>query len=56
MALAKTGVQIIGVALYNRFGVYGTNFGWGKPSKVEIAMVDKGLCFGLAESKDGDGG
>ncbi|KAK7340653.1 hypothetical protein VNO77_21362 [Canavalia gladiata] len=56
MALAKDGVQIVSVAGSNRFGVYGIDFGWGKPAKVEIMSVDRGLTIGLAESRDGKGG
>ncbi|XP_027349535.1 phenolic glucoside malonyltransferase 1-like [Abrus precatorius] len=56
IALAKEGVEVMGIAGSNRFGVYGIDFGWGKPSKVEITSVDRGLTFGFTESKDGKGG
>ncbi|KOM29968.1 hypothetical protein LR48_Vigan843s003000 [Vigna angularis] len=36
----------------NRFGVYETDFGWGRPAKVEITSIDRGLTIGMAESKD----
>ncbi|XP_061365901.1 malonyl-CoA:anthocyanidin 5-O-glucoside-6''-O-malonyltransferase-like [Gastrolobium bilobum] len=52
-ALKSEGVELMGLAGSNRFGVYGTDFGWGRPAKVEIISVDRGLTFGLAESKDG---
>ena len=55
-SLAKERVEILGVAGSNRFGVYGSDFGWGKPAKVEITSVDRALTIGLAESKDGNGG
>ncbi|KAL5095796.1 hypothetical protein RYX36_000123 [Vicia faba] len=55
-SLASEGVEIIGVAGSNRFGVYETDFGWGRPEKVEIVSIDRGLTIGLAESKDGNGG
>lgn len=55
-ALAREGVEILGIAGSNRFGVYGIDFGWGKPSKVEISSVDRALTIGLAESRDGSGG
>ncbi|QCE12670.1 shikimate O-hydroxycinnamoyltransferase [Vigna unguiculata] len=55
-ALAKEGVEILGIAGSNRFGVYGYDFGWGKPSKVEIASVDRALTMGLAEKRDEKGG
>ncbi|XP_058736464.1 phenolic glucoside malonyltransferase 1-like [Vicia villosa] len=55
-SLVSEGVEIIGVAGSNRFGVYETDFGWGRPEKVEIVSIDRGLTIGLAESKDGNGG
>ena len=48
-SLAKERVEILGVAGSNRFGVYGSDFGWGKPAKVEITSVDRALTIGLAE-------
>ncbi|CAL5191099.1 unnamed protein product [Lathyrus oleraceus] len=54
--LASEGVEIFGVAGSNRFGVYETDFGWGRPEKVEIVSIDRGLTIGLADSKDGNGG
>ncbi|QCE12672.1 shikimate O-hydroxycinnamoyltransferase [Vigna unguiculata] len=55
-ALAKERVEMIATAGSNRFGVYGNDFGWGKPSKVEIASVDRALTVGLAEKRDEKGG
>ncbi|KAK7412931.1 hypothetical protein VNO78_04704 [Psophocarpus tetragonolobus] len=49
-------VKTLGIAGSNRFGVYESDFGWGKPAKVEIMSLDRGLVIGLAESKDGNGG
>ncbi|KAE9605034.1 hypothetical protein Lal_00036730 [Lupinus albus] len=46
----------IGVAGSNRFSVYGTNFGWGNPTKVEITSVDRGITIGMTESKNEKGG
>ncbi|KAK7374622.1 hypothetical protein VNO80_08058 [Phaseolus coccineus] len=54
--LAKEGVEIIGIAGSNRFGVYENDFGWGKPSKVEIASIDRALTIALAENRDDKGG
>ncbi|CAJ1828453.1 unnamed protein product, partial [Sphenostylis stenocarpa] len=56
--LRQEDVQIIGVTMSNRFGVYDTDFGWGKPAEVEITSLDRSTCpcIGLAESKDGSGG
>uniref|UniRef100_I1KWG1 Uncharacterized protein n=1 Tax=Glycine max TaxID=3847 RepID=I1KWG1_SOYBN len=55
-SMAKEKVEVFAIAGSNRFGVYGTDFGWGKPAKVEITSVGRGLTIGLAESKDGNGG
>ncbi|GAU19868.1 hypothetical protein TSUD_170940 [Trifolium subterraneum] len=54
--MTSEGFEIIGVAGSNRFGVYEIDFGWGRPEKVEIVSVDRGLTIGLAESKNGKGG
>ncbi|XP_045794434.1 phenolic glucoside malonyltransferase 1-like [Trifolium pratense] len=56
MSMASEGIEIIGVAGSNRFGVYEIDFGWGRPEKVEIVSVDRGSTIGLAESKNGKGG
>ncbi|KAG6777501.1 hypothetical protein POTOM_017324 [Populus tomentosa] len=50
------GAALLGVAGSNRFEVYGTDFGWGKPEKVEITSIDRTGAISLAESKDGNGG
>ncbi|KAJ1435336.1 Transferase [Sesbania bispinosa] len=56
MAMTIEGIKGMGVAGSTRFGVYGTDFGWGRPSKVEIVSVDRGLTIGMTERKDGKGG
>ena len=33
-------------------GVYEIDFGFGRPAKVEITSIDRGLTIGLTESKD----
>ncbi|KAE9604878.1 putative isoflavone-7-O-beta-glucoside 6''-O-malonyltransferase [Lupinus albus] len=48
----RLGVELIGVAGSSRFGVYENDFGWGKPSKVEITSVDRGLTIAISETKD----
>ena len=40
----------------NRFDVYKTDFGWGRPKKVDMLSVDGLRAMGLADSRDGDGG
>ncbi|EEF34762.1 malonyl-CoA:anthocyanidin 5-O-glucoside-6''-O-malonyltransferase [Ricinus communis] len=45
----------VGVAGSPKFEVYGTDFGWGKPDKVEISSLGNG-SMSMAESRDGNGG
>ncbi|KAK7394400.1 hypothetical protein VNO78_14928 [Psophocarpus tetragonolobus] len=48
-------VRIIGVAGSPRFDVYSTDFGWGRPNKVEMASIDRTGAFCLSDTKNGDG-
>ncbi|XP_010450690.1 PREDICTED: phenolic glucoside malonyltransferase 1-like [Camelina sativa] len=50
------GAQVLTVAGSTRFGVYGLDFGWGKPEKVVVVSIDQGEAISLAESRDGNGG
>ncbi|XP_021910777.1 phenolic glucoside malonyltransferase 1-like [Carica papaya] len=54
--VSNTNVQTFSVAGSTRFGVYGTDFGWGKPKSVEIVSIDGNGAFSMAESRDGSGG
>ncbi|CAL0314721.1 unnamed protein product [Lupinus luteus] len=55
-SLLSEGVEVMSIAGSTRFGIYDTDFGWGKPNKVEITSVDRSLTFGTADSKDEKGG
>ncbi|KAF8389924.1 hypothetical protein HHK36_024443 [Tetracentron sinense] len=44
------------IAGSTRFGVYETDFGWGRPIKVEPPSIDITGAISLAESRDGSGG
>ncbi|CAL1404102.1 unnamed protein product [Linum trigynum] len=46
----------VGVAGSPRFGVYGVDFGYGRPEKVEITSIDRTSAMSMAESGDGSGG
>ncbi|CAI0452696.1 unnamed protein product [Linum tenue] len=46
----------VGVAGSPRFGVYGVDFGYGRPEKVEITSIDGSSAMSMAESGDGSGG
>ncbi|KAI9396266.1 hypothetical protein POPTR_004G103300v4 [Populus trichocarpa] len=56
MKEAAGGAALLSVAGSHQFEVYGTDFGWGKPEKVEITSIDRTGAISLAESKDGNGG
>ncbi|GFY86971.1 hypothetical protein Acr_05g0006100 [Actinidia rufa] len=36
-----------------RFGLYKTDFGWGRPRKVETTSIDNNGAFSLSDSRDG---
>ncbi|KAH9779862.1 Malonyl-CoA:anthocyanidin 5-O-glucoside-6''-O-malonyltransferase [Citrus sinensis] len=46
--------RLLGVAGSNRFDVYGSDFGWGKPKRVEI-ILDRAISNYLVESRNGGG-
>ena len=48
-------VIVVRVAGSPKFEVYETDFGWGKPKKVEISSLQAGT-ISMAESRDVDGG
>ncbi|XP_057447714.1 phenolic glucoside malonyltransferase 1-like [Lotus japonicus] len=39
-----------------RFEVYGVDFGWGRPKKVDVTSVDRTGAFSLSDSRDIHGG
>ncbi|KAL1202792.1 Phenolic glucoside malonyltransferase 1 [Cardamine amara subsp. amara] len=48
--------QFIVASGSTRFGVYGLDFGWGRPDKVVIATIGQGNGISMADSRDGNGG
>ncbi|ESQ46589.1 hypothetical protein EUTSA_v10000635mg [Eutrema salsugineum] len=50
------GSQVLSVAGSTRFGVYGLDFGWGRPERVVVVSIDRGEAISMAESRDGNGG
>ncbi|XP_042406744.1 anthocyanidin 3-O-glucoside 6''-O-acyltransferase-like [Zingiber officinale] len=48
--------QPLTVAGSPKFHVYGTDFGWGRPKKVEITSIARTGAVSVAESRDEDGG
>ncbi|TYI45646.1 hypothetical protein E1A91_D13G052800v1 [Gossypium mustelinum] len=52
---SKTG-RLISLAGSPKLRVYDTNFGWGKPRKVEVMHVESGQTISMAECRDEEGG
>lgn len=50
------GLRVLSIAGSPRLAVYGIDFGWGSPKKVEVISIEEGEAMSLAESRDGDGG
>ncbi|CAA7055491.1 unnamed protein product [Microthlaspi erraticum] len=50
------GSQVLSAAWSTRFGVYGLDFGWGRPERVVFVSIDHGQGISMAESRDGSGG
>ncbi|KAF7813167.1 phenolic glucoside malonyltransferase 1-like [Senna tora] len=49
-------VRIFTLAGSHRFDVYGNDFGWGRPKKVEIVSIDETGAISLTESRNKNGG
>ncbi|KFK22497.1 hypothetical protein AALP_AAs67487U000200 [Arabis alpina] len=52
----KESSQFGTVAGSTRFGVYESDFGWGRPVKVDIVSIDQGEAISMAERRDESGG
>ncbi|KAM5581193.1 phenolic glucoside malonyltransferase 2 [Rosa sericea] len=48
--------RIYSIAGSHRFEVYDTDFGWGRPKRVEVISIDKTGAISLSDSKNGGGG
>ncbi|KAH7847500.1 hypothetical protein Vadar_026846 [Vaccinium darrowii] len=49
-------VSLFSITGSPRFESYNTDFGWGRPKKVEIVSIEKSGAFSLSDSRDGNGG
>ncbi|KAL5992239.1 hypothetical protein ACLOJK_013155 [Asimina triloba] len=49
------GERVVTVAGSPKIRVYDTDFGWGKPKKVEIISIEETGAIALAESREGGG-
>ncbi|KAK9924922.1 hypothetical protein M0R45_033263 [Rubus argutus] len=47
--------RIYSISGSHRFEVYDTDFGWGRPKKVEVISIDKTGAISLSDSKNGGG-
>lgn len=52
--VVKTG-RVLAVAGSPKFGVYETDFGWGRPKKFELVHIGAYGSFSLSESRDEEG-
>ncbi|KAJ4900876.1 HXXXD-type acyl-transferase family protein [Raphanus sativus] len=52
----KPGTQTGSISGSNRFGIYTSDFGWGKPVNSEIVSIDRNEAFSMSERRDGPGG
>ncbi|CAN8233044.1 unnamed protein product [Cochlearia groenlandica] len=52
----KWGSQFGSVAGSTRLGVYGSDFGWGRPVKTEVVSIDRNEAVSMSERRDEKGG
>ncbi|XVF29438.1 hypothetical protein REPUB_Repub15cG0121000 [Reevesia pubescens] len=52
----KFGGHVITVAASPKLGVYGIDFGWGRPTKTEVAHIGSFGSISMAESREEEGG
>ncbi|XP_058092126.1 malonyl-coenzyme A:anthocyanin 3-O-glucoside-6''-O-malonyltransferase-like [Magnolia sinica] len=55
-SIVVSGENFLTVAGSPKFRVYETDFGWGKPVKVEVISIERTGAISLAESRDEEGG
>lgn len=56
MKAKYTEAQGFGIAGSTQFDMYGSDFGWGRPKKVEIVSIDRSGAIGLTRSGEESGG
>ena len=52
----KMADRATGIAGSPRFELYNTDFGWGKPMKVEMISIDRTGAISVSDTRDGAGG
>ncbi|KAL1223461.1 Phenolic glucoside malonyltransferase 2 [Cardamine amara subsp. amara] len=55
-SFASRSTQFGTIAGSTRFGIYESDFGWGRPVKVDIVSIDQGEAISMAERRDESGG
>ncbi|EOA24006.1 hypothetical protein CARUB_v10017219mg [Capsella rubella] len=52
----KGSTQFGAIAGSTRLGIYESDFGWGRPVKVDVVSIDQAEAFSMAERCEGSGG
>ncbi|CAF1920532.1 unnamed protein product [Brassica oleracea var. botrytis] len=52
----EPGTQTVSIVGSNRFGLYQSDFGWGKPVSCETVSIDRNEAFSMSERRDESGG
>jgi hypothetical protein len=52
----KTADRATGTAGSPQFELYNTDFGWGKPMKVEMISIDRTGAISVSDTRDSAGG
>ncbi|KAG7559278.1 Transferase [Arabidopsis thaliana x Arabidopsis arenosa] len=52
----KLGTQILTLTVSNQFGIYGSDFGWGRPVKTDVMSLYKNNEFSMSARRDEIGG
>ncbi|XP_018481645.1 BAHD acyltransferase At3g29680-like [Raphanus sativus] len=52
----KMGTQVLSVTGSNQFGIYGSDFGWGRPVNTEMMSIYGNSQISMSARRDGTGG
>ncbi|ESQ51398.1 hypothetical protein EUTSA_v10017968mg [Eutrema salsugineum] len=48
----KSGTQVLSITGSNQFGVYGSDFGWGRPVNTEVMSIYRNNQFSMSKRRD----